>query len=329
MRARMTSGTHALNLAFDFRALNVFLAVAEAGGMTAAARRLGLTQPAVSQIMTRLETELGATLIDRGQRPYQPTPAGEAFIAGARRLLADAERLQAATRNAAGATLPVARIGLIDSFAATVGPHLIRGLRNQARHFSVWSGISPNLTDDLVHRKLDFIVTTDPMNTMGGIERHRLLREPFLLVLPKRMARAIKEVRLEDLARNHPFVRYSVRSRIGAQIEEYLHRLGLEVPQSLEFDGSEPVFAMVSGGLAWAITTPLCLIHGRTAEMALAPIPLPGPSLSRTLYLLCREGEFGALPRRIARDARDILRQTIKREGQATAPWAVKETVVG
>ncbi len=325
----MRSGIQALNLAFDLRTLNVFLAVAEAGGMTAAARELGLTQPAVSQIMTRLETELGAPLIDRGQRPYLTTPAGEAFVNGARRLLADAERLQAAIRDAAGATLPIARIGLIDSFAATVGPPLIRGLRNQARHFSVWSGISPNLSGDLIHRKLDFIVTTDPMENLGGIERHRLLREPFVLVLPKRMARAIKDVRLEDLARNHPFVRYSVRSRIGAQIEEYLRRLGLEVPQSLEFDGSEPVFAMVSGGVAWAITTPLCLIHGRTAGMDLAPLPLPGPSLSRTLYLLCREGEFGALPRRIARDARDILRQIIKREGHATAPWAVKETVIG
>lgn len=324
-----TSTSHQGPLAFDLRTLNVFLAVGEAGSMTVAARALAMTQPAVSQIVRRLEGDLGTLLFDRAIRPFRLTPAGEELRGRARALLGEAERLQAAVRDVADATLPLFRIGLIDSFAVTVGPPLIKALRNYARNLSVWSGISPSLGDDLLHRKLDFIVTTDPMENLGGLEAHRLMCEPFLLVVPASMAEAVSDFRLEALARNHSFVRYSVRSFIGAQIERHLDRLGIEVPLTLEFDGTESVFAMVSAGIGWAITTPLCLIHGGVNDAALKAVPLPGPSLTRTLYLLCREGEFGSLPARIAGHARDILSQLVENDIRAIAPWAEDGTVVG
>jgi DNA-binding transcriptional LysR family regulator len=317
------------NLAFDLRTLEVFLAVGSTGSMTAAARELGMTQPAVSQIIGRLEAELGAALVDRAVRPLRLTPAGEELGNRAGRLLGEAERAQTAVREVADATLPQVRIGMVDSFAATAGAQLIKALRNYARYLSVWSGISPNLGDDLLHRKLDFVVTTDPMENLGGLERHRLLRERYFLVLPERMAAAIPEVRLEDLARNHPFVRYSARSLIGTQIERHLRRLDIEVPQTLEFDGTEAVFAMVSAGIAWAITTPLCLIHGYREGSGLRAVAMPGPSLSRTFYLLGREGEFGALPGRIVGHARDILGDMVERDIRALAPWAEEGMAVG
>ena len=317
------------NLAFDLRALEVFLAVAAGGSMTAAARELGMTQPAISQVIGRLEGELGAALFDRAMRPLRLTPAGGEMEGRARRLLGEAERVQAAVREAAGATLPQVRIGMVDSFAATAGPQVIKDLRGYARYLLVWSGISPSLGDALLHRNLDFIVTTDAMENLGGLECHRLVREPYLLLLPARMAGSMPEVRLEDLARNHPFVRYSARSLIGTQIERHLRRLNLDIPQTLEFDGTEAVFAMVSAGIGWAITTPLCLIHGFRPDSGLEALPLPGPSLSRTLYLLGREGEFASLPARIAGHARDTLRTMMSHDLRPIAPWAEAGVAVG
>ena len=59
----MTDDTR--TLAFDLSSLRVFLAVGEGGSMTSAARHLGLTQPAVSQTVARLEKRFGAALVDR------------------------------------------------------------------------------------------------------------------------------------------------------------------------------------------------------------------------------------------------------------------------
>jgi DNA-binding transcriptional LysR family regulator len=68
--------TRAETLPFDLRALDIFIAVCETGSMAAAARTLGLTQPAVSQAIADLESRTGTMLFDRSVRPIGLTPAG-------------------------------------------------------------------------------------------------------------------------------------------------------------------------------------------------------------------------------------------------------------
>ena len=71
--------------------LVVFVAVIEAGSLTAAARRLGLAKTMVSTHMQRLEAEVGASLITRTTRRLSLTDAGAAFYESCRRLLREAE----------------------------------------------------------------------------------------------------------------------------------------------------------------------------------------------------------------------------------------------
>lgn len=61
-------------------ALRDFLAVAERGGVRAAARHLGLAQPAISRSIAELEKELGAALFERHAKGVQLTPVGLAFL---------------------------------------------------------------------------------------------------------------------------------------------------------------------------------------------------------------------------------------------------------
>ncbi|HHX30303.1 MAG TPA: LysR family transcriptional regulator, partial [Clostridiaceae bacterium] len=62
------------------RKVESLLAVAEEKNYTKAARRLSLTQPAVSQHISQLERELGVPLFIRGKGTIRPTPAGEVVI---------------------------------------------------------------------------------------------------------------------------------------------------------------------------------------------------------------------------------------------------------
>lgn len=78
----------------------VFVAVVEAGSLTAAAERLGLAKTMVSKHLQRLEAELGATLLTRTTRKLSLTEAGEAFYEASRLLIRDAETaVLAAGRN--------------------------------------------------------------------------------------------------------------------------------------------------------------------------------------------------------------------------------------
>ncbi|WP_301235664.1 LysR family transcriptional regulator [Pandoraea cepalis] len=77
---------------FDFDQLRTFVAVAEAGSLSAAAPRVFLSQSSVSEQIRKLEARIGVTLFARGKFGVSPTPAGERLLGHARQLLAQSER---------------------------------------------------------------------------------------------------------------------------------------------------------------------------------------------------------------------------------------------
>ena len=75
-------------------------------------------------------------------------------------------------------------------------------------------------------------------------------------------------------------------------IERHMRRANVTAPPFLEIDTSDVVMAMIAANLGWALTTPLCLLQGRSWLDQVAVLPLPGPGLARTLHQVSRQGEF-------------------------------------
>ena len=315
---------------FDLHELRVFLAVAEAGSMTAAAGSQGLTQSAVSQIIRQLEECMGAVLIDRSQRPVSITATGRVLQRHALAIISDAESLEVAVRHAGSSKVQELSLGVVDSFASTVGPSLIKSLlKTTATHLSFRSGLAHDQAEGLLSRNLDFIITSDPLDDVDGLERYVILSEPFLLLMPKSLGATSEQLDLKFLAAAHPLIRFSARSQIGTQIERHLRRLGIKAARLLEVDATDTLVAMVSAGLGWAIATPLCLLQARGNLKDIRTLPFPAAGFNRQLHLIARAGEYGELPKRIVDLSCEIMHRECLPEIKRLAPWLKHEIVVG
>ena len=294
-------------LPFDLRALEIFLSVCDAGTMAQAARRLGLTQPAISQAVADLERRMGVSLFDRRARPLALTSAGGALRQRASALLSEARQIAPLLREAEHARLPLLRAGLVDSLSRALMAPLAGKLNEMADQVSLFSGLTASHAGALLTRQLDLLVGADDLDEIEGLERWPLLSEPYMLLMPEHLPRPARVGDLDDLAKLAPLVRFTARSKTGIEVDRHLRRLRLDLPRRLEFDTPYGVTASVADGAGFAITTPLCLLEAQVPLTGLACWPLPGPGLSRHLTLIARKQELGRLPREVAAFCRSRL----------------------
>ena len=314
---------------YNLQSLRAFLEVSASGNMTSAATKLGLTQSAVSQAIRQLEENFGAVLLDRSRRPLALTAAGIALQRRALPLVQEAEALTSIVRRAGLTKMPDLRIGVVDSFAATAGPRLIRGLLKMTSQLSFRSGLARDQAAALQSRQVDMIVTSDVMDDVDGLDRYHLLDEPYLLLLPTRLREKLQKLDLRELVANYALIRFSARSQVGAQVERQLRRMGVKAPRLLEVDATDALVAMVAADLGWAIATPLCILQVKASLSGIEALPFPGPSFVRQLYLVTRAGEYDDLPQKVADLARTTLRDDCLPEMRKLVPWLKNQVVVG
>jgi DNA-binding transcriptional LysR family regulator len=109
----------------DLRRLSSFLAVVDEGSFTRAARRLGITQPSLSQQVRVLESEVGGPLLERLPRGIRLTAAGRALLPEAQAAVRAAERAEAAARMALGLDAGELEVATLLSMAVGILPHVI------------------------------------------------------------------------------------------------------------------------------------------------------------------------------------------------------------
>ena len=110
----------------EFRQLRYFVAVAEEGNLTAAARRLHVSQPPITRQIKQLEEELRVELLVRSSKGVQLTEAGQIFFADAKRLLNISHAAIEKSRAAQAGELGRLAIGYFGSTIYTVVPQLVR-----------------------------------------------------------------------------------------------------------------------------------------------------------------------------------------------------------
>jgi DNA-binding transcriptional LysR family regulator len=187
----------------ELRQLDHFVAVAEDGSFTKAARRLNYVQSALSVSVQALERELGVRLFDRTTHRVTLTGDGQALLPAARRTLAAAEEtrdIAAAVRGVLRGTL---RVGIMQSFAFADVPAMLGRFHRQHPGVEIQVrpaiGGSAALLEDLRQGALDIAFVALPDNP-AGMNLRQLGSEDLVLVgTPEQMPRGRGPVALAAL----------------------------------------------------------------------------------------------------------------------------------
>ena len=287
---------------FTFRAVQNFVAAVEAQSVTRAAHRLGTSPSSVSQQLTSLEAALGARLIERSARQFRLTRAGALFLDPAKALLDNIGAAKAKLVLADQAPPLNLRFASIEELDATVtAPWLLKLVdRFPKVALSLTGGASHENHDALSSRAVDMTLAVDTVAKVDWVERHPILRDPFILVTAKGA----------DLT-NSPMIRYELELAIGRQIEAQLRRTGPVPARGFAFSTNQALFAMTAELGGWAITTALAYLGTPLARDLVDAKPLHIPRFSRRLELYSRAGALGDLPRIIAGDLRTCIADRI------------------
>jgi len=270
----------------ELQQLRYFIAVADTGKFTAAARDLHVAQPSISKQLRKLEAELGSALLERRRTGVVLTDAGAILLPWAKRMLAD---LEGARSEVAGlATLGGGRlsVGATPSLSTVLLPRVLAAFH--AEHpgitLSVVEAGSRDLVDRLAAGDIDLALVILPVPREELFETAPLIREELVLAVAKDhpLARR-KTVRVADL-RGVPLVMfregYDLRSATITACEQAGFHPTFAV-EGAEMDGD---LRMASAGVGVAVVPRMVVERGGP----LVAVRLGQPTLSRSVGVAFR-----------------------------------------
>jgi Transcriptional regulator len=196
----------------EIRQLQYFVAVAQTRHFGRAAERLHMAQSPLSQAIRQLEAQLGATLFDRTTRRVELTPAGEALLRDAERILGSIEAAQTRVRLVGAGRTGLLRVGATGLAAYRQLPQLARIATRELPGLELRFEpdlLTPAQEQALQEDRIDLAVLRPPLRR-AGLASRLVARERLVVAVPQSHRLAGDEpVRLAEL-RDEDFVGYGV-----------------------------------------------------------------------------------------------------------------------
>lgn len=238
----------------EFRHLRLIAAIADAGGVTAAAATLHLTQSALSHQLRDAEGRLGARLFDRAGRRMHLTPAGERLLQAARHILESLDRTEQEIRQVAGDTAGRLRL---TTQCHTVYHWLPARLKVFSRsHPEVDVQVVAGATDQpvawLLEGRIDLAIACRFERDSRLASRALWSDEMVVLVPTKSPLARRKWIEARDFADQHLFV-YSLPLESNMVFRELLIPAGVMPRRVSHIQLTEALIEMVKAGLGIAV----------------------------------------------------------------------------
>lgn len=270
--------------------LRGFVEVARLGHFTRAAERLHLAQPSLSRQISTLEHELGAVLFARARGHISLTPAGEALLPRAQRMLADADAIHEEMAEFAGLRRGRVRLGATPTLCSSLVAEVLRALR--AEH----PGIEVQITEAgsriligaLAAGGIDVaLVTTSPgpSHPQVRLTHEPLLSEELVVISSAAQPALTREptLGLDELARL-PLIAFPETYDLRGATDAALRDAGLVADIVVEGAEMDAVLRFVERGVGVAVVPAMVLLD----RPGLRSTRLAHPLLTRTVSLAHR-----------------------------------------
>jgi DNA-binding transcriptional LysR family regulator len=275
----------------DAHRLRLLLEFAERGTIAATAAALGYTPSAVSQQLAALEREAGAALLDRSARSAELTDAGRRLAGHASEILALIEAAEAdlSAREPVGrvaiSAFPTAAVAFAPALTRTVRVH--PGLSLLLRQVQGSEGMRQVRAGQLDVALVDDWTGSSPADRAGGLRIYPLVRDPLVLVVPRRhwAADPAQPVALRRL-RDEPWLAPPAGEPSRRAVDRALAGAGGAPSAPSEFEGLATILSLVARGIGIAVLPRLTLAAG---EGRVVVRELPGRSPARHVYAVARE----------------------------------------
>ena len=244
----------------DFTLINSFIAVAEEGSFSTAAKQLFLSQQSLSKQIAKLESELGTELLVRS-RPLRLTQNGKLFLQTAKEMV----KLKQEFDETCGTRLSgkeSVHVGIEHTIARAILPRVLP--RYMDAHPEVYVRISEESPEELekavAHEGVDLVIgsISNPPSSYKTVE---LCRKEQLLVVPKKLMRALAGERCEQLRAEFaggvdlrffekaPFIKQPRNSSGGRSLMNYMKYYDVSPDFVCELTNVENAFQLALSGV--------------------------------------------------------------------------------
>lgn len=237
------------------RQLEIFCAIVETGGFHAAAQKLYLAQPSISQHMHSLEEELGQQLLLRSRnRRLQTTEAGRLLGEHAERILRICQMARAEVAALAREPCGQVRIGMARHHLSSVLPPALATFHQRFPEMRVAlvNGTTAQLLDYLRTDRLDLGLVNLPIKTKD-LHSETLLTEELVLVVPKDSALTSRSSVEAQVIDTLPLAIYNQNTSIRSQLDAYFREAGITPRITFEASSVETMKDLVIAGLVASI----------------------------------------------------------------------------
>lgn len=255
------------NLAHDvimeLTALRQFVVVAEMKHLTRAAERLGVTQPALSAMVKKLESEVGAPLLDRTGRGVALTEAGRVFLKHAEASVRRADEAVASVRELVGLEAGSIRVGGGATAVAYLLPSVVSAVRREhpSLRFYVREAGSLAVASAVISGELDLGIVTMPVAGVGVGELMRVGRfeDELMLIAPPGHRVASQEMFRWTEIDGEPVVAFEADSAVRSVIDEAAATAEVSLEVVMEVRSLESIQRMVQAGVGVGFVSRLAL----------------------------------------------------------------------
>jgi DNA-binding transcriptional LysR family regulator len=295
----------------EFRQIRYALAVAKERSFTSAARRLNISQSAVSEQVRLLEDEAGFALFRRTSRGIDVTDRGRTFLYEAERIVGDVLSLTDTARRLRGATHDTFALGMGSGIAQILMPRIFKKIDQilPGTRLEVFTAPTRSVFNDLHEERLDagIAIESDPDHVPAGLVFDRLTSVDMMLIAPPKhpLARSRKPVDVANLLRE-PIVMSELGVGYGQAVMSLFTDLGIRPNIRAVADNIETMKVIVQSGGGIAIVPGPCA-DNEIALGVLKRIPI-APRRNIALALFRRRQPFSRRKEGLFSAIRDALK---------------------